>query len=157
MPTGQAKTGRNSKTRRGKVVQSAMEAVSLRENMLLVRYKKSKPDLALMLTAEFRMEGDQWLAECVETGVATFGPTLDEARSGLIDAMAMDLECTEKLGFLADYLEERKIRPMMVAPPRCLGHARTGNAWAASAAAPRDRIGQRPKTRHREHWVRSSV
>ena len=88
----------------------------MRENILLIRYTTGKPDQAIVLTGEFRQEGKRWLAECVETGTATYAATMAQARAELSDAITLQFDEIEKLGFVEQYLQDHRIRPQNIAP-----------------------------------------
>ena len=53
--------------------------------------------------------GEQWTATCLELGTSTFGDTLDEAKKELQEAVILQLDEVERLGFIADYLEENPV------------------------------------------------
>lgn len=124
---------------RRKKVESKGPVASLKETMLFLRYRKGKPDLALLLTGEFHKEGRNWLSQCVETGIATFASTLEQARLELIELITLDLECTEKSGFLAEELEKHNVRPLKIVPPPGASIP-NGKGWATPKEASKDLV-----------------
>jgi predicted RNase H-like HicB family nuclease len=104
----------------------------MRESFLVVRYDGAGPNIALVLTREFQQEDDRWLAECVELGSATYSSTLAEAREEIAEAVVLQLSEVEELGFLEDFLRDRRVQSLGISPrPEKLHGV---SAWAAPTA-----------------------
>ena len=63
-----------------------------------------------ILTAEYVEDEHNWIATALEIGVSTYADTLKEARNELMDAVMMQLNEVERLGFMDEYLAEQGIR-----------------------------------------------
>ncbi len=61
----------------------------------------------VILTLRFFQEEGQWVGDCEELGVAHCGDSLDEARAGLEELLALTLDTMESVGererFFADH------------------------------------------------------
>ena len=66
-------------------------------------------DFVFSLAFDLEKEGEQWTSTCLELGISTFGDTLDEAKNGLQEAVTLQLNEMERLGFIAAYLEENRV------------------------------------------------
>lgn len=87
----------------------------MREAWAAIHFEGSKPVAVAILTADlFRDEG-KWLAECLELGTATYASTLEEAQLELAEAVHLQLDEVEALGFLDEFLRDRgvKLLPIM--------------------------------------------
>jgi len=104
----------------------------MRESFLVVKYEGSGPKIALVLTGEFQQENDRWLAECVEMGSATYSSTLAEAREELTEAVILQLSEVEELGFLEDFLRDRRVQSLGISPPPAKSQG--VSFWAAPTA-----------------------
>ncbi len=62
------------------------------------------------LTFKFHKEGENWLAECLELGTATFAPTLEEAQKDIASAISAQLRDCQELRELREYLRSHKVR-----------------------------------------------
>lgn len=67
------------------------------------------PDFLFSLTLDLEKEGDYWTGTCLELGTSTFGDTIEEARQELQEAVKLQLDEMERLGFITSYLEENRI------------------------------------------------
>ena len=52
----------------------------------------------VILTLRFFQEEGQWVGDCEELGVAHYGETLDEVRTGLEDLLVLTLDTMESVG-----------------------------------------------------------
>ena len=64
----------------------------------------------LLLTARVHEEDGQWVSECEELGVASFGASVTEALSALDEAIEVYLQTLLDIGELQRTLVERQIR-----------------------------------------------
>ena len=83
----------------------------MRDTIIAIHHEKGigSPDFVFSLTFDLEKEGEQWTATCLELGTSTFGDTLDEAKKELQEAVTLQLDEMERLGFIADYLEENRV------------------------------------------------
>ncbi len=62
------------------------------------------------LTLRFFKEEDQWIGECLETGISTYGDTIEEVQKELPDLIAMHFNAVEEMGDIGQYLKENQIK-----------------------------------------------
>lgn len=72
------------------------------------------PDYVIVLTFEFSQESDQWVGLCLELGTSTFASTLEETELELQEAVELQLNEVERLGYIQDYLAENHVRVVPV-------------------------------------------
>ena len=82
----------------------------MREGLAAIRRDKEKLVSMILLTADYRQEDGNWLAECLELGVATYGTTLEEAKEDLSEAIDLQLTEVDELGFIKEYLKEHGVQ-----------------------------------------------
>ena len=63
----------------------------------------------VILTMRFFQEDDQWVGDCEELGVAHCGDSLDEARAGLEELLALTLNTMESVGERERFFAEHGI------------------------------------------------
>ena len=83
----------------------------MRETIIAIHREKEigSADFVFSLTFDLEKEGEQWTGTCLELGTSTFGDTLDEAKKELQDAVTLQLDEMERLGFISEYLEENRV------------------------------------------------
>lgn len=69
----------------------------------------TKTSRHIMLTLRVHQEGEHYVSQCAELGVASFGDTLDEAFHAVKDAVAVYLETLADEGELERVFAERGI------------------------------------------------
>ena len=79
--------------------------------------KDGVQDYLVVLTFEYGEEENQWVAVCRELGTSAYGVTLDEARSQVLDAVGLQLQETEELGFVWDYLRDNWVAAIPTGTP----------------------------------------
>jgi len=102
----------------------------VRETLVAIRSREGKPITAAIVTIELRQEGNSWLAECLEVGTATYGPTLEQARKEIVEAMTLQLNQVEELGFIDEFMRDHGVQQVPIEPPR------EGSGWNVPAALP---------------------
>ena len=70
----------------------------------------------IVLTFEFREDGDQWCGICRELGTASCGKTLDEARAALEELVPLHLNTLEETGERARFFKKHAIHMYKKAP-----------------------------------------
>lgn len=83
----------------------------MRDTIIAIHYENENrsPDFVFPLTFDLEREGDQWTGTCLEFGTSTFGDTLNEVRKELQEAVTLQLNEAERLGFIANYLQENRV------------------------------------------------
>ena len=83
----------------------------MRDTIIVIHYQKEtrSPDFVLPLTVHLEHESERWTATCLELGTSTFGDTLDKVRQELHEAITLQLNEVDRLGFITDYLEENRV------------------------------------------------
>lgn len=83
----------------------------MRDHVLAFRMKADRPEYAVLLTVDFAKEpaeaGEVWTATCLELGTSAYAQSIEEARDQLQEAVQLQLNEVERLGFMEEYLEER--------------------------------------------------
>ena len=64
----------------------------------------------VVLKVGFKQEGDQWVAECLELGTATFGDTLGEVQAEIKELIELHLNTLEQTGRRDAFFKEHKIK-----------------------------------------------
>lgn len=64
----------------------------------------------IKLTLRFFKEEDQWIGECLETGICTYGDTIEEVQHELPELIAMHFNAIEEMGDMEHYLKENGIK-----------------------------------------------
>jgi hypothetical protein len=75
------------------------------------------------LTFAFEQEGGNWVGVCLELGTSAYDADLEEASHQLADAVSLQLNEMERLGYITEYLEERNIRFQPLPTPDMQGQA----------------------------------
>jgi len=81
----------------------------MRQHFVALRMDGQIPKEAMLLTADFVKEDETWVGTCLELGTSTYSQDLESLRKELEESILLQLEEVEKLGFLDDYLTERKV------------------------------------------------
>ena len=91
----------------------------MRETVIGIHYEKEPrlPNFAFPLTFDIDRVGEIWTATCMELGTSTFGDSLDEVRTELHEAVKLQLDEMESLGFIEDYLQESNVRVIRFPEP----------------------------------------
>lgn len=82
--------------------------MAMRETTVVLQYNNSQPIAAVILTFELQEEDGRWLGECIELGTAAFANSLPEVRKELMEAVLLQLNEMEALGFVESFLREHK-------------------------------------------------
>ena len=67
-----------------------------------------------ILTVKYHREDDKWLGECIELGTATFAETLEEVRQELNEAIALQVNDMDQLGFAREYLADHGVQALPI-------------------------------------------
>ena len=74
-------------------------------------------DGVITLTLLLTEEGQRWVGECLELGTAAYGHSLEEVHEQLIEAVLLQLNEMERMGFIEDYLREHNVRLQPLTEP----------------------------------------
>lgn len=74
------------------------------------------PDFVLGLTLDYQPEDGQWVGVCVELGTAAFADTPEQVDLELREAVELQLNEMERLGYLHEYLEGQGVSIISVKP-----------------------------------------
>ncbi len=84
--------------------------VGMRATLLAVRKGNGVPLSVIALTADLEQEDDKWIGTILELGTSTFADTLDALMNELDEAVVLQLNEVERLGFIEEYLKEHGVR-----------------------------------------------
>lgn len=73
------------------------------------RHSPSGIVTSVTLTFRFKQEGPYWVGVCSELGTSAYGHTLSEAERELGEAIELQLNEIERLGFLEEYLRHHNV------------------------------------------------
>ncbi|MXY22667.1 MAG: hypothetical protein F4Y49_15200 [Dehalococcoidia bacterium] len=71
-------------------------------------------DYALSLTCEYKREDGQWVGICRELGTSAYSEELEDAETQLAEAIKLQLDEMERLGYAEEYLEDNGVTPVPV-------------------------------------------
>lgn len=78
---------------------------------------QGNPDFVLGLTLDYQQEEDgQWAGVCLELGTPACADTLEQAELELREAVELQLNGMEDLGYLHEYLEAREVQIIPINP-----------------------------------------
>ncbi|MDA0988867.1 MAG: hypothetical protein O2783_07065 [Chloroflexi bacterium] len=86
----------------------------MRENVVVVHVIDGGMSEAIVLTANFHQDGDQWLGEGLELGTATFADTLEDVRKELAAAMILQVNEMNRLGFADEFLADHGVQQLPI-------------------------------------------
>ena len=81
----------------------------MRDTLVAVRTDGPNPRSILVLTVDLDRHEDVWTGTCFELGTSTYADTLDEMRKELGEAILLQLNEVERLGFMETYLREHGV------------------------------------------------
>ena len=77
---------------------------------------QGNPDFVLGLTLDYQQEDGQWVGVCLELGTSTFADTLEQTELELHEAVELQVNGMERLGYLHEYLEAREVQIIPINP-----------------------------------------
>ena len=87
----------------------------------------------ILLTFDLRREGDVWLGTCLELGTSTYADTLDGLREEMFDAVSLQLNEVQRLGFSSEYLREQGVAVLPI-PEQSLRAEEAAERWGLVTA-----------------------
>ena len=88
---------------------------------------EGSPDYVIVLTFEFSQESGQWVGLCLELGTSTFSDTLEQTRLELQEAVELQLNEVERLGYIEAYLDENHLHIVSIDAVNTSGFAVAGD------------------------------
>ncbi len=76
----------------------------------MVALGKAKAVGMIVLTVRFTQEADQWVAECLELGTATYGDAFEEVQREIGELIELHLNTLEKTGQRDKFFKENGIK-----------------------------------------------
>ncbi|MCH7745690.1 MAG: hypothetical protein IIC84_06425 [Chloroflexi bacterium] len=84
--------------------------MALRDTVIVGYTTEGEEINIVVLTEEYEEYDNKWVGTALELGVSTYADTLDEVRRELGDAIELQLNEVEHLGFIDEYLQEHNVR-----------------------------------------------
>ena len=78
----------------------------------LQRDDEGNPSGIVVLTSDIDEYEKQWVGTVLELGVSTYADSLDELRKELSEAILLQLNEVERLGYIDEYLREHGVRKL---------------------------------------------
>ncbi|MCY4652913.1 MAG: hypothetical protein OXC95_07080 [Dehalococcoidia bacterium] len=95
---------------------------SMRESMTIIHTDdQGFSDYAITLTCAYKRESRQWVGVCEELGTSAFSDTLEQAQAELREAIELQLNEIERLGYTQEYLEKNQVRVVPISVNRQTG------------------------------------
>ena len=83
----------------------------MRETTTVIhRSKEGSADYVIVLPFECTQDSGQWVGLCLELGTSTFADSLEQTRLELQEAVELQLNEIERLGYIGDYLSKNHVR-----------------------------------------------
>ena len=77
---------------------------------------QGNPDFTVGLTLDYHQEDGQWVGVCRELGTPACADTLEQTELELREAVELQLNGMEDLGYLNEYLEARQVSILPLGP-----------------------------------------
>ena len=77
---------------------------------------QGNPDFVLGLTLDYQQEEGQWVGVCLELGTSTFADTQEQTELELQEAVELQLNEMERLGYLREYLAAQGVTITHIKP-----------------------------------------
>ena len=84
-------------------------------------------DYAVTLTCTYTEEVGQWVGVCEELGTSTFSDKLEDTQAELREALELQLNEMERLGYVREYLDRNRVTVVPIPVSR-----QTGFTFAAA-------------------------
>ena len=82
----------------------------MRESMTIIHTDdQGFSDYAVTLMCRYTQEAGQWVGVCEELGTSAFSDTLAQAQAELRDALELQLNEVERLGYVREYLDRNQV------------------------------------------------
>lgn len=73
---------------------------------------EGKPAGIIVLTADIDEYENKWVGTVLELGVSTYADSLDELRNEISEAILLQLNEVERLGYIDEYLREHGVKKL---------------------------------------------
>ncbi len=101
----------------------------MQETFHLWRYVNSEPKGFVHLTFSYEKAGEIWVGECLELGTATEAASIEQAKLQLAEAVKLQLDQMDEMGYIDGFLREHNI-PLY--PVKTLENKNKQSVWIAS-------------------------
>ena len=81
----------------------------MRDTLIAVRTTRGRPQSLVLLTIDLRQEENWWVGTCIELGTSSYAEALDDVRAEMADAILLQLNEVERLGYMQEYLREHGV------------------------------------------------
>ena len=82
----------------------------MQDTVIMGRTINGSPPGLIVLTIKLDQDKDIWVGECLELGTATYASSVSELQEELVDAILLQLNEVERLGFIDEYLRDHQIK-----------------------------------------------
>ncbi len=97
-------------------------SASVEEGVTLIHTDaQGSSDYSIALTCAYAQESGQWVGVCKEFGTSAFSDTLENARVELQEAIELQLNEMERLGYIDEYLNSNDVRAVPFSTSRQIG------------------------------------
>jgi len=79
-------------------------------NFIVRRKGEGTPPALVILTGKVDKEDDRWVGTILELGVSAYADTIEAVREELAEAVLLQLNEVERLGFMDEYLKAQGVR-----------------------------------------------
>ena len=87
----------------------------------------------ILLNIDIKQADDVWVGTCLELGTSTFADSVEELHGEIADAVLLQLNEVEELGFMKDYLREHGVAIMQL-PDHSIVSSEPSHRWALATA-----------------------
>ena len=99
-----------------------MAGASMRESVTVIHTDdKGSSDYAITLTCTYSQESGQWVGVCEELGTSTFSGSLEDTQVELREALELQLNEVERLGYEREYLDRNEVTVVPISVERQTG------------------------------------
>ena len=98
------------------------DSVSTEEQVTVIHTDdQGSSDYSIALTCAYTQESGQWVGVCKEFGTSAFSDTLENARVELQEAIELQLNEIERLGYIVEYLDRNQVKAVPFPSSRQIG------------------------------------
>ena len=87
------------------------------------------PPSLIVMTLKLDQDKDNWVGECLELGTAAYANSISELREELVDAILLQLNEVECLGFIDEYLQEHQVKVLVWSKASPSGTSEASDPW----------------------------
>ena len=99
-----------------------------RDQLMIVRRDdQGIATFVIVINARFFAEDASWVAVCEELGTTAYSGTIDGAKAELAEALELQLNEVERLGFAEEFLKSHGVTPIHIQAPAKAANA--AHSW----------------------------